>query len=223
MTTTYVVTGSSSGLGYALTDRLLQCGHRVIGVSRSEKRGSDFKTNSNFRHIACDFSEEIDHSIFQIVPEGNVILILNAAQFEFEDTGSVTIKRAKELFAINYFSAVELVNYFKSRGLCRVVFINSIAGREPQDHQFQYSSSKHALQAFSEILAKESVGKSFDVMSFNPGGLNTELWEHHRILDSNITDQFLAPTVLAEFICSAVALPLKTYIKSAIILPEHDV
>jgi len=101
--------------------------------------------------------------------------------------------------------------------------VNSVAGVTAQFGQAQYSASKHALQAYSESLAKLSVGRGFDVMSINPGGLNTELWQNEDVLDPSVTDTFIKPGDLAELICSFLRLPPKTYIRTAVILPEHDV
>jgi hypothetical protein len=57
----------------------------------------------------------------------------------------------------------------------------------------------HALQAYSELLAKDSVGKSFDVMSVNPGGIDTALWEDRKVLEKKVTDEFISPEVLSDF------------------------
>jgi short-subunit dehydrogenase len=220
----YIVTGSSSGLGFALTKKLLQRGMNVVGVSRAVGECSIFKGSKGFQHIACDLGKDIDLSKFDTITSSNeVILIINAAQFEFESKETLSNERTKELFSINYFSAVALVDYFKTKRLSRVMFVNSIAGKEPQANQFQYSSSKHALQAYSEVLAKDSVGKSFDVMSVNPGGIDTALWEDRKVLEKKITDEFISPEVLSDFLSFMLELPKKTYIKSLAILPEHDI
>ena len=66
-------------------------------------------------------------------------------------------------------------------------------------------------------------GKGFDVMTINPGGIDTELWSGEEVLEKVVTDTFIQPTVLSGLICTLLRLPYKTYIQSAIILPEHDI
>ena len=157
------------------------------------------------------------------VPNNSITLVLNAAKFHYEEPGNEKIKLAKEIFNTNYFGAINIIQKCTLKKLKRVLFINSVAGLESQKAQAQYSSSKHALQAYSEILAKKSVGMNFDVMSINPGGINTELWKDNSILDKKIVNGFLNPEVLAKLICNLIDLPNNTYIKSFNILPEHDV
>jgi len=220
----YIITGCSSGLGYSITEQLLKKGLNVIGLSRSEGKCSLFNKFDNFKHISLDLSEELDFTALDYLLDCDEIqIVINAAQFQFEGNASLDLKKTQSIFNVNYFSAVALVEKFKDRGLKRVLFVNSVAGIDSQDRQFQYSASKHALQSYSETLAKYSVGKNFDVMSINPGGINTELWANIDLLDDNVTNSFIPPNELASLICSFLELPKNIYIKSMIILPEHDV
>ena len=222
----YVVTGCSSGLGFEITKQLLGKKKKVLGFSRSLGKAVAFNGDENFEHVAGDLtsSANLDH-LGNIIESDNeeVRLVLNAAQFEFEGTESLDIYKSKTIFDVNYFSAVTLVERCKENGLKRVLFVNSVAGLNPQEGQAQYSASKHALQAYAETLAKYSVGRDFDVMTVNPGGINSELWDKNNLLDKCITDNFLKSSVLAAFICNILELPPNTYIRSLVILPEHDI
>ena len=51
-----VVTGASSGIGKAMTDRLLNLNYEVIGVSRSITK--EHFNNENFTPIQADLSNE---------------------------------------------------------------------------------------------------------------------------------------------------------------------
>lgn len=222
----YIVTGCSSGLGHEITDQLLLNKHEVIGLSRNLGKASSFKNNKNFTHFSYDFSlnenfEELE-SFFDN-NKGRVSIVINAGMFDYEGDELAELGRSREVFNVNYFSAVTLVKMFIERDLSRVLFINSISGMSPQPGQGQYSASKHALQAYSETLAKFSVGRDFDVMSINPGGINSELWDNTDLLTKKITDKFIQPKSLAKLVYSFLELPPKTYIKYAAILPEHDV
>jgi len=220
----YIITGCSSGLGYSITDQLLKKGFNVIGLSRSVGKCISFNQFDNFTHFSLDLAEELDFTALDYLLDCDEIqIIINAAQFQFEGDECLDSEKSKSIFNVNYFSAVALVEKFKDRGLKRVLFVNSVAGIDSQNGQFQYCASKHALQSYSETLAKYSVGKNFDVMSINPGGINTELWANVDVLDNSVTDGFISPNELASLICSFLELSQNIYIKSAIILPEHDV
>ena len=220
----YILTGCSSGLGYEIAKQLLNANLDVIGLSRSVGKASSLLGSEHFEHISCDLRYhdsfgEIDH----LMDGRDICIIVNAAQFRYEGDKSLNLADSKEIFDLNFFSAVSLVEKFKCHGLKRVLFINSVAGKIAQEGQSQYSASKHALQAYSETLAKYSVGKGFDVMSINPGGIDTELWSGEKVLAKAVTDTFIQPRVLSSLVFNFLSLPYKTYIKSAIILPEHDI
>jgi len=220
----YIITGCSSGLGYSITEQLLNKGLDVVGLSRSLGKCISFNQFDNFKHFSLDLAEELDFTALDyLLDSDEVQIVINAAQFQFEGKESLDAESSKSIFNVNYFSAVALVEKFKNRGLKRVLFVNSVAGKDSQNGQFQYSASKHALQSYSETLAKYSVGKNFDVMSINPGGINSELWANVDILNKDVTDGFIEPNELASLICNFLELPQNIYIKSAIILPEHDV
>lgn len=220
----YILTGCSSGLGYEIARDLLDANLDVVGLSRSTGKASSLIGYERFEHISCDlrndaYLSEIDH----LMDGREICIIINAAQFRYEGAKPLSLNDSREVFDVNYFSAVSLVEKFKCQGLKRVLFVNSVAGKVAQQGQAQYSASKHALQAYSEALSKYSVGKDFDVMTINPGGIDTELWSGEEVLEKAVTDTFIQPTVLSGLICAFLRLPHKTYIKSAIILPEHDV
>jgi len=222
----YVVTGCSSGLGFEITKQLLGKGYQVVGLSRSIGKSSLFNHYENFEYVSGDLSfslslDNLDNVLTAC--DGDVFLVLNGAQFVSEGTRALDTEETKALFDVNYFGAIALVQKLTQYQLKRVLFVNSVAGQDPQGGQAQYSASKHALQAYSETLAKDSVGLDFDVMSINPGGINTELWDKVSLLEKRVTDNFIEPSVLASLICNFLELPSKTYIRSFTILPEHDI
>tara|TARA_B100000768_G_scaffold165650_1_gene168380 strand:+ start:3504 stop:4178 length:675 start_codon:yes stop_codon:yes gene_type:complete len=223
----YVITGCSSGLGFEISKYLLNDKKHVLGLSRSLGNAHKFKNNDKFLHYSIDLSIEQNYSeLDPFLKKRNypeITLVLNAAKFQFEGEHLADSQITKDIFNINYFSAITLVKYFLSRNLRRVMFINSIAGLSSQSGQAQYSASKHALQSYSEVLAKYSVGKNFDVMSINPGGMHTELWENSDFLPKNIVESFLKPSDIGALVCSFLKLPKNSYIQSFTILPENDI
>ena len=223
----YIITGCSSGLGFEITKILLKEGFEVIGISRKIGKASQLNKYKKFNFISIDLSDTQSfdelNTYLKSSKRSSIKLILNAAKFHFEYPGNESIEYAQKIFNVNYFSALGLIKLISLEKLRRVIFINSIAGLESQDGQAQYSASKHSLQAYSEILAKKSIGMDFDVMSINPGGINTELWNNSDIVDHKDLQRFLDPKILASLICNFAALPKNTYIKNFAILPENDI
>jgi hypothetical protein len=61
----------------------------------------------------------------------------------------------------------------------------------------------------------------FDVMSFNPGGMKTPLWDK---IDNTVDQsQFLEIKTVVATVRFLSNLPINTYIKSFTLLPSSDV
>ena len=60
----------------------------------------------------------------------------------------------------------------------------------------------HALQAYSETLANDLVGRDFDVMSINLGGIDSELWDKVGLLEKTVMNKCIQPSVLAGLVCN---------------------
>jgi short-subunit dehydrogenase len=224
MFTKFIITGTSSGVGKGTALELLGKDREVVGVSSSNAIDLKLKAHNNYKHLALDLDKVdavLDIDIDDLVStEDSICLILNAAQFSFDNSLGINIYDARKMFNINFFSSVALVNLFRDN-LKRVIFINSISGLNSQANQSMYSSSKHALQAYSEILSKESVDFDFDVMSFNPGGINTPLWDEFQS-DVN-RSEFLSIKTVVSTIVFLSNLPSNTYVKNFTLLPQSDV
>ena len=62
MKNTYLITGTSSGLGYELAKNLLFKSHNVIGISRNVGKSKNFKNYKNFKFYEADLSD------YKIIP-----------------------------------------------------------------------------------------------------------------------------------------------------------
>jgi short-subunit dehydrogenase len=220
----FIITGTSSGLGQGLAYDLLNDDENVVGISSSDIKNKYLVDNQYYDHIALDLNDlvtisNLDISKF-VLPSDEICLIINAAHFSFDESLSIEIDDSNRMFNINYHSAVSLIKLLKNN-LKRVIFINSISGLNSQLNQSQYSASKHALQAYSEVLAKESVTLDFDVMSLNPGGMKTPLWD--KIDQSVSQSNFLEIETVVNTVRFLSNLPINTYIKNFILLPSSDV
>jgi len=220
----YLITGTSSGLGEGLAIDLINNNESVIGISTSDITNKELINKTNYKHLFVDLSDltaVASIEISEIIsPSDKICLIINAAQFTFDDSLSIDSEKAIKLFNINYHSTVALIKRLKGN-LNRVIFINSISGLNSQKNQSQYSASKHALQAYSEVLAKESITLEFDVMSINPGGMDTPLWSK---VDINVDrTSFLQIDTVVATVKFMSRLPYKTYIKKFSLLPSADV
>jgi NAD(P)-dependent dehydrogenase (short-subunit alcohol dehydrogenase family) len=84
------------------------------------------------------------------------------------------------IFDVNYFGAVETTQAFlpylkRDRG--RIVLMSSSAGRLSVPFNAVYSSTKFALEAFGDALRIELKPWGIDVISVEPGAIDTPIWE----------------------------------------------
>ena len=223
----YIITGSTSGLGLKVALSLCKK-DKVIGVSRSMDIPCELlKYKENYRHCAIDLSDDsrrvrksFEDLISTINSDKKITLIINAAKFLVSDM-VLDPEESVALFNSNFFNSTVLVKSLLGLRLRRVLFINSISGLVAQQNQYDYSASKHALQSFSDTLAISAKKFKFDVMTINPGGINTELWNKVDICPP--VEEFMDPGELAELIVFLLKLRGRYFIKNFTILPEVDV
>ncbi len=222
----YLVTGTSSGLGFELTTQLIKK-YSVIGVSRNIGKASKFSQSKRFSFIPydlCSIEDGIKYSNFKkkLINEINLeefTLIINAAQF-YSGKIRLTILQTKEMFNINLFSIMDLIETLRKISLRRILIVNSASGLIGQANEHEYASSKHALMGYARSLIKEAKNYSFDVMCINPGGIKTELWNNYPDVD---TRSFIEPKELARIILSLLMTKQKLFIENMTILPTADI
>lgn len=222
----YVITGTSSGLGFELANRLIEHGD-VIGLSR---RTCELRVNSPshlFKQHRVDLSSIEDvyrltscvKFLYDTKNESEITLIFNAGLF-YSGPERLSKTKRDELFNVNVFSIMDIMDKLGQNNLRRVVFINSISGLKGQAEQHEYVASKHALMGYVKSLFTEANKKPYDIISINPGGINTELWKNYPEVDPS---KFIPVSKLADLVVELVMIKERIYIPSLVILPEIDV
>lgn len=222
----YIITGTSSGLGFELASKLVKK-NEVVGISRNIGKSESLLKHNNFAFIPYDLST-IDNKkkyikfkkrLLAEVDKKDFTLIFNAAQFYLNEK-RLSIPKIKIMFKINLFSIMDLIENFKNHNLKRIFIINSVSGLVGQPTQHEYVSSKHALMGYVRSLIKEAKDQPFDIMCINPGGIKTELWNKYVNVDK---ESFILPSELARIIISLLKTKQKLFIENMKILPIADV
>ena len=222
----YLITGTSSGLGFELASQLIRT-NNVIGISRNVGKFKKFSKLKHFNFIPFNLGfieDEFKYSNFkkkliEKISSDDFILILNAAQF-YSGEIRLSVSQVKDMFTINLFSIMNFIENLKKLNLKRILIVNSISGLVGNPNQHEYVSSKHALMGYTKSLIKEAKNSNFDVMCINPGGIKTELWDDYSNID---TSSFIEPKELARIIISLLDTKQKLFIESMVILPSDDV
>ena len=179
-----LVTGSSSGLGYEITLKLLGLGAKVIGIARNHDRSK--LENKNYTTYKCDVSahEKLEILIKQILKKHPQIncFISNAGYGDFGPLENFSTLQIKNFIATNLTSHVVITKFllphFKRIKFGDIIFIGSEAGLLGAKNGSLYCTAKFGLRGFSEALSKDVANKNIRVSIINPGMIRTDFFEN---------------------------------------------
>ncbi|MFW5989991.1 MAG: SDR family oxidoreductase [Campylobacterales bacterium] len=193
-----LVSGASSGIGEAITLKLLSRGYEVIGIGR------DFRTSKinskNFTPFCFDLTSS---EVLEIEPyiDGLSVLV-NAAgvgEFgEFRDSEYESIKTTinTNLLAPLLLSRLCIDELIKTKGY--VFNVTSVEATRSSKLSSIYTASKAGLRAFSLALFEEIRQKGVKVISLNPDITDTNFFDNLFFGISNKQDSFLLPNQIAN-------------------------
>lgn len=193
-----VVTGASSGIGYATALELAKAGAKVaIGARRSDRLEElEKKINENGGDV---ISQKLDvtkrsecNSFFNaILSKWNSIDILvnNAGLMPLSFFKNLKIDEWEQMIDVNIkgvlYCTAAVVGHMLAKKSGHIINISSVAGRIVFPAGSVYCATKHAITAFSEGLRQElSVRSNIRVTCIEPGVVATEL-------TNTITDESL--------------------------------
>jgi benzil reductase ((S)-benzoin forming) len=179
------ITGSSRGIGKALSLLLLKNGYRVVGISRSNAI-----KHPNFEHIALNLSDILAVNDFAFNDSADqVVLVNNAGKIgEITPVGQIANQDIASVMNVNTIAPQILMNKFIKRfqsgkGDYHILNISSGAGKRPIPSWAAYCASKAAIDLFSETVAEELEWKQMDnwtIHSCAPGVVDTKMQEQIR-------------------------------------------
>src|SRR5690554_104911 len=170
-----VITGISSGIGLALGKFLAKKGYVVYGISRT------VINEALINHIKADVTKEdsLIDAYRQIFDKENRIdfLINNAGMGISGSIEATTYEDAKLIFDVNFMgvflSSKTILPYMRKQGSGRIINIGSVAGPLAIPFQAFYSSSKAAVNTFTDALANEVKPYGISVTTILPGDIKT--------------------------------------------------
>ncbi len=169
-----VITGVSNGLGLATAKHFISADIIVVGLSRTKP------PIELTRWIQTDITvaEQRNRAVEQIVNEfGKIDLLINNAGIGCYSTWEEMNKNEiQQLFALNFFSAIELtrccLSWLKeSNGT--IINVSSVAGKLYVPCMGAYCASKAAMTAYSNTLRVELRQYNIHVMDVTPGRIDT--------------------------------------------------
>ena len=192
-----LVTGASSGIGWAVIESLTTRGIRVFGSVRS-RHDAD--------RLLDAFKEQVVPLIFDTTDVGAVAIaskqvrdildgeplvgiVNNAGSGTAAPLLHVPIAEFRQQFEVNVVGTLNVIQHFvpllrtAAATPGRIINIGSTAGRIGIPFFGAYAASKHALNGLSESLRRELLLDGIDVITVVPGPVKTAIWDKAENLD----------------------------------------
>ena len=174
-----LVTGASSGIGRATVQTLVQAGYRVFGTSR--KKVADAPQGVHM--LVCDVTDDasVDRMLQEVMSvAGRIDLVVNnAGAALIGGAEESSLAQAQALFDVNVFGIFRVTNgvlpIMRKQGSGRIVNVSSVVGFLPGPFNAIYTSTKHAVEGYSESLDHEVRAFGIRVVLVEPAFTRTAL------------------------------------------------
>lgn len=178
-----MVTGASSGIGRQTALVLNQLGAKLTVTARSHEKLLlllDEMGNPHHTMLTADLTNEKDISELVRFTDSINGLVHCCGKVLPVPVKFIQEKHLKDVFATNYFSAVNLVSELlkqkKLNNNSSVVFLSSVSTQHAYFGGGPYISSKAALEGYARTLALELAPKKIRVNVLQPALVNTEIF-----------------------------------------------
>lgn len=180
---TYLISGSSSGIGRAIATTLLAQGHRVIGLARDH---SQFSPETQHYHtVTVDFAD-IDtlEACFKDIKQNEPSLhgLICCAGFgRFATLEQFSQQQIQDMMNVNFISQVLFIKAFlpqlKKQQQGDIIVLGSEAALQGSAKGSLYCASKFALRGFCQSLRAECRTAHVGVSLINPGFVDTPFFD----------------------------------------------
>lgn len=198
-----VITGVSTGIGWATAKILLEKGFRVFGSVRKTQDATRLRREfgEHFIPLIFDVTDEpavqaaAGHVREQLHGETLFGLVNNAgiavpAPLIHQDTNDFRHQLEVNLVSVLIVTKAFVPLLGSDRSLHgnpgRVINISSVGGKVGAPFLGAYAASKHALEGFSESLRRELMLYGIDVVIIGPGSVATPIWDKAEEVDTDL-------------------------------------
>jgi NAD(P)-dependent dehydrogenase (short-subunit alcohol dehydrogenase family) len=193
-----LITGASTGIGRATTEYLASKGFFVYAGARKEQDLADLSALDNVQGIRLDVTiqSEIDAAVETVRAGGRGLygLINNAGVAVVAPLIEMSEADLQFQLDVNVYGPWRVTAAFapliiESQG--RISTTGSISGVLPWSLGGAYCMSKHAVEAFTDVLAQELAPFDVQVSVIEPGNYNSEISKSHRqrFIDSGYSSE----------------------------------
>jgi thioester reductase-like protein/NADP-dependent 3-hydroxy acid dehydrogenase YdfG len=210
-----MITGASSGIGHAAALKIAAAGGVPLLVARNvekleEVRAEIVAAGGTAYVYAADISdmESVERLLERVLADHrNVDALINNAGRSIRRSIALSYERFHDFertMQLNYFGAVKLIigllPHMRQRGSGHIVNISSIGVQTSPPRFSAYVASKAALDAFTRVVASETIGDGVTFTTIHMPLVRTPM-----IAPTKMYDAFpaITPEEAGEMICEA--------------------
>lgn len=223
-----ILSGASSGIGYATATRLLDEQRAVIGLAR---RVDQCPAHALMQAHAIDFSklDNLDEELKSLArqhpePEAVICCTGYGAFGGLEEFSSEQIRR---MIDVNFTSQAMLVRAFlpalKRRGQGRIIIIGSEAALAGGRQGAIYSASKFALRGFAQSLREECARNAIGVSLVNPGMVKTSFFDELNFQPGEHQNNYILAADIADTVSWILNMRASTVVDEVNLSPMKKV
>ena len=219
MSKIWFITGSSRGLGRAITEAALRDGDRVVATARNLRQLDDLvaEYGTAIFPVQLDVTDnqQVLHAVDAAVSRfGRLDVVVNNAGYgDLASVEDVTLDDFKAQIDTNLYGVVHVtkavVPVLRAQGSGHIFQVSSVGGRIGMAGLAAYQSAKWAVGGFSTVLAQEVTPLGIKVTALEPGGMQTD-WAGPSMTIPPISEPYKQSVgALAELLNSPGILPTR--------------
>ncbi|MCS3457844.1 NAD(P)-dependent dehydrogenase (short-subunit alcohol dehydrogenase family) [Aeromonas sp. BIGb0405] len=206
---TVLVTGATSGIGYALVEELTRQGYRVFATGRNQEALTRLKQETGCLGETADLADPVALLALYASAEqalGPIDVLINNAGMNSRKAPLVdtTLEEFDQQYAINlrapYLLAREALKSMQPRGQGYLINVVSTVAKRSSETMGVYTAMKQGFAGLSQVMMKEAQPHGIKVTTLYPGGTDTSFRAQAR-------PQYMQPASVARTLVQLLSLP----------------
>jgi len=195
---TWFISGSSRGLGRAITEAALAAGDQVVATARDLRSLEPLRerVGERLRLAQLDVTDEAAAQAavdLAVTAFGSLDVVVNNAGYgdlgSLEDTSLDSFRRQIEANLIGTIIVTKAaIPVLRRQRRGHIVQVSSVGGRIGAPARAAYSAAKWGIEGFSESLAREMALIGVHVTIVEPGGFRTGFAQSAHAIDEGRAD-----------------------------------
>jgi NAD(P)-dependent dehydrogenase (short-subunit alcohol dehydrogenase family) len=183
----WMITGCSSGFGYAIAEAAIKANYAVVATARNTDSLQQLLQRGHSDVLLSRLDVTDPESIKQATNQaieafGKIDVLINNAGYGYYDIfEELDILEIKNEMEVNLYGAIRMMQavlpHMRRRRSGTIINISSIAGSVGTPGRSAYSASKFALSGISECVAAEVKDFGIRISIIEPGAFRTNFFD----------------------------------------------